>query len=148
MAHKSRYFPEDKTKYIGESQNIVCRSSWERAVCKFFDSNPLVVRWSSEEIVIPYICATDGRRHRYFTDFYCEMTSGKKLIIEVKPKAQTVPPTLPKSNRRTRSYKNALMTYAKNASKWKAAQEFCRKNNMEFAIWTEDTLKKLGLKIA
>ena len=39
------------------------------------------------------------------------------------------------------------MTYVKNQSKWEAAEQFAAKRNIEFQIWTEDTIKGLGIKL-
>ena len=62
-----------------------------------------------------------------------------------KPKSQTTPPKSPA--RRTRKYISEAMTYAKNQSKWMAATEFAKDNGITFQVWTEDTLKGLGIKI-
>jgi hypothetical protein len=39
------------------------------------------------------------------------------------------------------------MTYAKNQSKWKAADELCKDRGWIFEVWTEETLKNLGIKL-
>ena len=39
MAYKSKYKPENPTKYIGNPNNIICRSLWERKMCKYLDRN-------------------------------------------------------------------------------------------------------------
>lgn len=146
MAYKSLYEPINEQKYKGKANSsIVCRSTWERAVCKYFDHNPNVKFWNSEDVVIRYLCGTDAKYHRYYMDFYVEMTNGKRFIIEVKPHVQTQPPKEPK--RKTKSYYDSQMTFVKNQSKWKAAREFAKKNGMNFAIWTEHSLKKLGIPI-
>lgn len=142
-AHKSRYLPVHPDKYKGDPNIIFCRSSWERALCRWLDHNPNVKRWSSEEDCIPYICKTDGMAHRYFVDFYIEFVSGKTLLVEVKPHNQTKPPAVPK--RKTKVYVEQVMTYAKNVSKWQAAIEHCKLRNWEFRVWDEHALKKLGV---
>lgn len=145
--HKSVYIVENTDKYINTNGMPICRSSWERALCKFFDKNDQVLKWSSEAFHIPYLCLTDNKQHRYFPDFFVEMKSGSKLLIEVKPKDQTRPPKLPKSGRRTKSYNWQLEQYSKNCSKWYAANQYCKNNKIKFAIWTEDTIRSLGIKI-
>jgi len=40
-----------------------------------------------------------------------------------------------------------VMTYIKNTSKWDAAKEYCADRGFIFDIWTEDTLKKMGIKL-
>ena len=39
------------------------------------------------------------------------------------------------------------MTYIKNESKWKAAKKYADDRGYHFEIWTENTLKKLGIKL-
>ena len=63
---------------------------------KYCDTTPSILKWSSEEIAIPYKSPVDNRVHRYFPDFYVKVreSSGKIVhkLIEVKPSKQTVPP--------------------------------------------------------
>ena len=63
---------------------------------KYCDTTPSILRWSSEEIAIPYKSPIDNRVHRYFPDFYVKVreSSGKIVhkLIEVKPSKQTTPP--------------------------------------------------------
>jgi hypothetical protein len=134
------YIPENREKYRGDVSNIICRSSWERALCKFFDSSSEIESWSSEEIVIPYISPLDGKTHRYYTDFLIKLKSGKQILIEVKPENETAPP---KSKRK--ASRERWETWHRNQAKWKAAKTFADKNGIEFQIWTEKTLDKLGV---
>jgi hypothetical protein len=39
------------------------------------------------------------------------------------------------------------MTYAKNISKWEAANAYALDRGWKFEVWTEETLKGLGIKI-
>ncbi len=111
-----------------------------------FDINPSVLKWSSEEIVIPYRSPIDNRVHRYFPDFYVKKinaSDGKisELLIEVKPKAQTKPPAVQKKP--SRRYITEVQTWGVNSAKWEAARNYCKTKAMEFVIITEDDL---GLK--
>jgi len=139
---KSIYKPSHPEKYLGNSNNIICRSSWERQFCRYCDVNPNIVKWASEEFSIPYISPVDGRRHRYYPDFLIEVKekSGKlkKYVIEIKPKKQTLPPV--KKKRVTKGFILEAKTYAVNQAKWKAAVDFCKDNLIEFKIITEDEL--------
>jgi len=143
--YKSRYYPEFPNKYKGNVNNIICRSSWERKMCRWCDLNENVLQWGSEEFSIPYLSPIDNRVHKYFPDFIVKLreNSGrvKTYVIEVKPKKQTRPPKTPK--RQTKSYIYEATEYAKNQAKWKAAQEFCDDRRIEFKIITED---ELGIK--
>ena len=145
MAYKGRYTPKNKGKYLGDYTKIVYRSLWERNVFRWLDDNPDILKWNSEDVVIPYVCGTDGRRHRYYIDIYFEAKNGKKYLIEIKPKKETMPPKPPK--RKTKRYLSEQLTYVKNQSKWKAATEFAKDNGVEFYVWHEDVLKSLGIKI-
>lgn len=140
--------PRFPNKYIGDPTNIVYRSGWEKRVMQSLDENTTIVRWASEEIVIPYISPIDNRPHRYFVDFYVEAKTrdGKvrKMLLEVKPAAQTQPPKSPK--RKTKRYITEVMTYGVNEAKWKAAREFCLDKGWEFRIITEADLFKKPTK--
>ena len=141
MAYSGICKPTHPQKYRGNPSNIIYRSLWERKFMVFCDSNPSILEWGSEEIIIPYR-APDGKLRRYFPDFYIKVRekSGRitKYIIEVKPKKQTKPPN--DKNKKTAAYRNAALTFAKNQSKWSAAREYCEDRQMNFLILTEDHL--------
>jgi len=104
---------------------------------KYLDRQPEVLRWSSEEIIIPYRSPIDNRVHRYYPDFWVKTDQGESLI-EIKPKKQTKPP---KSNpKHKRRYLKEVKTWGINEAKWKAAQEFCEHRGWKWQIITEDTL--------
>tara|TARA_B100000131_G_scaffold216544_1_gene208165 strand:- start:468 stop:806 length:339 start_codon:yes stop_codon:yes gene_type:complete len=110
---------------------------------KYCDSNPNILEWGSEEVVIPYRSPLDNRVHRYFPDFYMKIkeTNGviKRYLIEVKPKRQTKPPA--KQKRQTKKYIYEVTEFAKNQAKWEAAYSFCKDRRWHFKIITEDELK-------
>ena len=64
------YTPKNPDKYVGDITKIRYMSSWELELHKFFDGNPNVIRWASEEIAIPYYKPTDGRIHKYYPDYW------------------------------------------------------------------------------
>jgi|TARA_B100002019_G_scaffold71817_1_gene61975 hypothetical protein len=143
---KSRYKPSNPQKYVGDVNNIICRSSWERRFCVWCDSNENILEWGSEEFWIPYRSPVDNRVHKYFPDFFIKVRerngSIKKYVIEVKPHRQTQQPN-PKPKRKTKSWLYEVKTYAVNQAKWKAATEFCADRLLEFKIITEN---ELGIK--
>jgi hypothetical protein len=112
---------------------------------KYLDENPSVIEWRSEEIAIPYISPIDNRRHRYFPDFIVKIKrsdgSTKTMMLEVKPKAQTVEPKTQK--KKTRKYLTEVMTWGVNSAKWAAAREYCLDKGWEFKLITET---ELGIK--
>ena len=142
---KSRYKPKNPQKYQGNPNNIICRSSWERKFCVWCDVNKNIISWASEEMSIPYLSPKDNRVHRYYPDYLIKVKEKNNKIssyvIEVKPKKQTQPPK--KRSRVTKSYIYECQTYAINQAKWKAANEFCNDNKIEFKIITE---AELGIK--
>ena len=111
---------------------------------KYCDNNPSILEWGSEEIIIPYLSPIDKRVHRYFVDFYIKVESQSKQInkylIEIKPSKFTKEPIVPK--RKTRQFLEEVMTWGVNQAKWKAANDFCKKQGWKFEIITE---KELGL---
>ena len=135
---KGKYRPRSPYKYQGDITNIVYRSSWEYKFMKWCDYTPSVTKWGSEEIFIPYISPVDGKKHRYYPDFYVEI-GGKKYIVEVKPFRQTLEPKTQKKV--TKTYINEVFTYAVNKAKWTAAEKFCKSTGLEFMIITEKELK-------
>tara|TARA_R110002012_G_scaffold204050_2_gene373630 strand:+ start:8862 stop:9302 length:441 start_codon:yes stop_codon:yes gene_type:complete len=144
MAYKTKFNPTNTKKYIGNPSNIICRSTWERKLCKYMDMNSNVIRWGSEEIIVPYVSPVDNKIHRYYPDFIAEIKDNKNevstFLIEVKPQKQTVVPK--KGKKRARTYQNEIMTYAVNQEKWKSATKFCSEKGWKFKILTEKDLFK------
>jgi hypothetical protein len=138
MFHKRKFIPIFPEKYTGDPSNIIMRSSWETRFASWCDKNPSVLKWSSEETIIPYKCPTDNRIHRYFVDFKITVTTGKTYLVEVKPKTQTQPPIYP--GKRTQRYLQESLAFMKNQAKWEAANEFAKDRGWEFKIITEHEL--------
>ena len=144
MAYKGKYTVKNKKKYVGDPTKVTYRSLWERNAFRWAESSPQVRAWNSEEVVIPYKCKTDQKLHRYFIDLFIEMDNGECILVEIKPKKHTV---APKKQRKTKKYINEVTTYIKNTSKWTAADKFAQRKGWKFQVWTEDTLKNLGIKL-
>ncbi len=143
---QARYSLKNPKKYVGDPTNVFYRSSWERKFMIFLDCHESIIEWSSEEIVIPYYWEGDSKMHRYFPDFYASMKTNNgivKMMIEVKPFVQTQEPKRTRG-KREKTFINEVMTYSKNVAKWKAAEEYCKKRNMEFKLLTEKELFKNG----
>ena len=149
MAHKGTFRAQNPKKYKGDASRIIYRSSWELKLMAHLDMHPDVIEWSSEEVVIPYISPIDGKRHRYFVDFFVKRKgrdgSLESLLIEVKPAAQTIPPEvkITKGQKPTRRYITEVMTWGVNSAKWAAAEEYCKDRGWRFVIMSE---KELGIK--
>lgn len=138
--YEQGYFDKfNPVKYYG-NRPIIYRSSWELKFMRICELNPSVKSWTSENIAIPYILKEPDKktgkpilkRHTYYPDFIVETHAGKRYLIEVKPENQT-----PQS---ISQIKHSFIHY-KNAIKWKAAIEWCKYNNMEFKVVTEQHLK-------
>jgi len=138
MFHKRKYTPIFPEKYAGDPTNIIMRSSWETMFASWCDKNPSVVKWSSEETIIPYRCPTDNHIHRYFVDFKITVNTGKTYLIEVKPYKQTQLPEYP--GKRTQRYLMESLTFMKNQAKWEAATNYAKDRGWEFKIITEHEL--------
>lgn len=115
-------------------QPIIFRSSYERKFVYWLESNEDVKYWGSECVSIPYTYI-DNQTHIYYPDYFVEMVNGDKILIEVKPKNQTIRPV------NESGY--AWDMWIKNMCKWKAAKKFCEDRNIKFQILTEQTIERL-----
>jgi hypothetical protein len=147
MAYRGKYKPKFPKKYRGDPTSIIYRSLWERNCMVYFDKNPSILEWASEEVIVPYKSPIDSRWHRYFPDFIIHVEDKEKkretIMIEVKPYAQTKEPKIKsKSSKPTKKYLYEVSTYSINIAKWKAAKEFCADKNWKFMLLTEKELPK------
>jgi len=137
--NKGKYKPTNPKKYVGDPNGIVYRSSWERRCMDYFDKSSTIIKWASEEVIIPYRCPFTGKRRRYFPDFVIEVMqpdkSIKTILIEVKPYKQTIAPKVQK--RKTKRYIQEVFDWGTNSNKWEAAEKYCLKRGWEFQKWTE-----------
>lgn len=136
------YNPQNKEKYIGSSDPVY-RSSWELKFFRWADGNSNIIKWGSENIVIPYYNPLDKKVHRYFVDNYVIFRDNegidRKLLIEIKPSSQLVKPEKTKGkHKKTLLYEQ--VTWIKNQAKWAAAEEWAKKRNMMFIKLTEKEL--------
>jgi|TARA_B100000073_G_scaffold262219_1_gene221923 hypothetical protein len=145
MSYKGKYKIKKPEKYAGDASNVIFRSLWERNAFRWCEDNPKVKLWNSEGVVVPYKCSVDKKLHRYFVDLLIEMDNKKIYLIEIKPKSQTLPPK--KKSRKTKKYINEALTFSRNQDKWNAADKFAKHNGWQFQVWTEETLKNLGIKV-
>lgn len=145
MAYKymqGRYKLHHPEKYQGDSTDVVYRSSWELRLNRFLDLNPSVIKWSSEELVIPYWSHADQKMRRYFVDYVVQVqgASGtiKTFLVEVKPYSQTIQPK--RGKKREKTYLKECYDWQVNQDKWAAATDYAKKHRMEFKIFDEYTL--------
>lgn len=144
---QGKYKPLNPEKYRGDVNNIIYRSSWELKFLRWADRNRSVIKYSSEELQIPYISRIDNKPHRYFVDFVVTMVDKngktKTAIIEIKPSTQKRPPRKPKTKRGEGRYLKEYETWIRNCDKWKAATKYAEKVGSQFLILDE---YDLGIK--
>jgi hypothetical protein len=141
---KPKYKLKNPDKYLGNPENIVIRSSWELQFFEFCDNNKNILRWSSEEIKIPYMKPTPQglKPAMYFPDAYIEYVDKNgnliKELIEIKPEKQSRLSKAKKST--TRMFENAVAVV--NFAKWEAAEKWCSQRGIKFSVITEKTLHR------
>lgn len=148
MAYSGKFKPTNLEKYKGDWKKIQYRSSWEAFFMRWCDNNPQIKQWGSETVVIPYFCNAEGKKRRYYMDFWFITHEGKQFFIEIKPFKETKPPAVPvkMTTAAKKRYINEQYTWSVNTDKWKAAKATADKMGIEFRILTEIGLKKLGWK--
>lgn len=94
--YKGKYRPQNPEKYMGDNRNIIYRSMWERKCMKYFDNNPSIIKWASEELAIPYYDSLGKRVRNYYPDFLIKIKNKQGIqkthLIEVKPSKDLKPP--------------------------------------------------------
>lgn len=136
------YKPINPLKYRGNVKNITYRSSWELSYMMKLDTDPTVVSWGSEEVIIPYHNPISKTVRRYFMDFVVRrIIDGKEVtqLIEIKPMSQRKAPVLSKGKKR-KTMLIEQINWATNQAKWDAATKYCAKKGWEFHILSEQDL--------
>lgn len=138
---QGEYTVINKEKYRGNLSTVRYLSSWELVCLKFFDSNPNILEWNSEDVVIQYYSQADQKKRRYMVDFYIKYRNAKGEIIteilEVKPKKETVKPVAKRGKKKS-TYLRECYTYQVNIDKWTAATAWAKARGMTFRLITED----------
>ena len=145
--YKGKFTPENPSKYAGDTSNIIYRSMWERRCMKYFDNNPSILQWASEEVVIPYYDTATKKVRRYFPDFLIKIKNKngqeKTHLIEVKPSKDMRPPVGGMGKKKS-TVLYEMKTYQMNRDKFAAARKWCDDRNIIFDIWTEKHLQQRG----
>jgi len=143
---KKKFVPQNKEKYVGNVDLIIARSNLELRFMRWCDTHSSVIRYSSEEVIIPYIKPTDKMYHRYFVDFLLTIRDKDDVehtyLVEIKPKSQTKPPRKSK-NKTNRAYLTETATFLVNKAKFAAAEKYCEQRGWKWKVLTEDQLKTL-----
>lgn len=113
------------------------------------DKNDKILKWGSENFVIPYIDETRNfETHRYVVDLFFEIADATKnglpirWLIEIKPESQSV---MPKQTKRKSVQKiiSESIVVKRNQCKWRAAVAFCKSKGWHFGVYTEKGINKL-----
>ena len=89
------FTPKNSDKFIGTK--AIFRSGLELKFFRFCDLNEKVIKWGSENIIVPYYSPLDNRIHKYYVDNYVVIREDdqiKKYLIEIKPYKQTKRPNI------------------------------------------------------
>ena len=135
------FYPRNLNKFVGKENKAIYRSGLELEYFRILDKNPNVIKWGSEEVVVPYFF--ENKWHKYYVDLFVVFKFGestKKYFIELKPYSQTIEPKVNKRKKQMTMLYEAKQ-WAKNQAKWKAATDFAKKNGWEFHILTEKDLE-------
>lgn len=141
---KGIYNPRNREKCDNKGY-LEYRSSWELCFFKWCDNNPNVVRWGSENVIIPYISPIDKKLHRYFVDNTVSLREGDKIVkylIEIKPSDHLSPPKFSKRKKEKTLIQGRIM-YENNKAKWASATKWASLNNYKFVILTEKDLSNV-----
>lgn len=133
-------------KYVGNPEQCLYRSSYERHFMNRCDGDDNVLKWSSEPFTIPYICPITGKKKNYLIDFYARMIietgEVQDFLIEVKPKAKLIKPISPKKEtlKKLKNYNYQVKEYLTNIAKFAAAKNYALKIGHKFIVITEEQL--------
>ena len=170
--HQGVYVPKHPEKVIGGA--VITRSGWEFAFARWCDDNPSVLEWGSEPCAIQYrnpggvnmdacrkanVSPMDPLNwpiNDYYPDFYVMLrtdddtdgTDVVRLLIEIKPYAQTQRPVPPPTGAKLQEQKRfveEVKTFLQNTKKWEAATIWAKDHNMDFKVFTENELQKMGV---
>lgn len=162
--HQGNYLPKNKDKVLklNSEGGVYYRSSLEKKIMIWLDSNEKIRMWGAECMKIPYQLVHGDlnlSNHVYYPDFYYELKidefNVRKVVMEVKPMAEykmvsefmdgkiKVPDNA--TVKKLKNFEYSLKTCQKNAEKWKNMIKYCELKGWEFIIVTEEHLKKLGL---
>ena len=133
------FVPQNQDKFIGTKATY--RSGLELKFFRFCDNSPNVLKWGSENVIIPYRSPLDNRAHKYYVDnlvIIKEDDQIKKYLVEIKPYKQTKKPQTKYRKKSHLIYEQRA--YITNQAKWEAARNYCKKCDYTFIIITEKEL--------
>jgi len=159
---KGKYHLINPAKYMVEGTvDVTYKSSWERKFFTLCDGNSFVTRWGYEMIDIPYSSPVYMKQSLYKPDIYleCRYADGheERWLIEIKPVCYSVVPKVPKPppptcrdekkwesyRKRQASYERKSADIATNFAKWGAAEDWCKRHQVNWFIANEKNTRGL-----
>jgi len=159
---KGYYHLLNPGKYMVEgTTEVQYKSGWERDFFPICDGNENVIRWAYEPFDIPYSSPVLMKQSLYKPDVYLEIKYDdghvEKWLIEIKPVAYSVVPKPPRPlppgcqdpkkiasfQKRMASYQRKSLDVATNFAKWAAAEEWCRRHQVNWMIFNEQNSRGL-----
>lgn len=146
-----KYYPQNPEKYIGDSYNIIFRSSWESRFCQYCDMNPNILKWSSEPVSIEYWSPIDKKTHKYHPDYYIKVKkvdgTTEDWILEIKPEKQYSIHKKPVlegriTEKKLKSYNDQMKVWIVNRAKFEAAMRFAKSIGYRFGTIDETFILK------
>ena len=135
---QGEYEVKNKEKFVG-TKNPRFLSSFELQCFLYFDNNPNVIEWGSENVVVKYYDYLKEKYRRYMVDVYVKYKDRKGDIhtelVEIKPYNQTLPPN--KGKKRQDVFEQQQMTYITNQEKWQSAKQYAEERGWKFRVITE-----------
>ena len=113
------WFLKGKFKSIKNNKEYIYRSSWELICYQYLEFNESVKEYIAEPFSLEYFYNKTTKN--YIPDLLIINYDGSKKLIEIKPKY--------------------YLEYDINKQKFKAAEEYCSKNNIIFEIWSEEHIE-------
>lgn len=159
---RGKYHIMNPGKYMQEGvTEVEYKSDWERRFCVLCDGNENVTKWAYEPFDIPYSSPILMKQSLYRPDIYLEIKYDdghlERWLIEIKPVAYSVVPSPPRPlppgcqdpkkiasfQKRMAAYQRKSLDVATNFAKWEAAEEWCRRHQVNWMIFNEQNTRGL-----
>lgn len=152
---KSRYKQgylklKNKSKYLGDPNLVIYRSSYEKKFYKELDEDNNVVGWEAEPewLKVKYVDPISKKIRTYYPDvFVIKNVNGerKQFVIEIKSNAFLKKP-IKKQNmtpKQRKSYMKKMYNFLVIMSKKSAAQKMCERKGWEYLFMTETYINRV-----
>lgn len=121
IKYSNKCFENGFFKSKKNGKDFFYRSSWEKLVMEHLEKNKKVLSYNCEPFAIDY--EFSGMTKKYLPDVLIEYDNGIKKMVEIKPEYQLKNP--------------------RNIAKIKAAENYCKNNDLIFEIWTDKDIENI-----